>query len=169
MQHIELYISGERNYAKLTGSTGPLVYPAMHVYIYRILHYCTDSGNDIFTAQCIFIGLYLGALYFVMQCYRAAGVPPYVFPLLSLSKRVHSIFMLRLFNDCFAVFFLWAAIFCWQRRFWTIGTLSYAVGLGVKMTVLLALPAVGIVLWQGMGRNRALTQAQSIAQLQVGA
>lgn len=167
MQQIEIYLAGERDYAKIAGDTGPLVYPAVHVYIYRVLYYLTDSGKNIFTAQCIFAGLYLATLWLVMQCYRAAKVPPYILPLLSLSKRVHSIFVLRLFNDCFAVFFLFAAIWLWQRKVWTVGTIVYSLGLGVKMSLLLPLPAIGAVLWQGMGRDRAFYQAQSIGQVQV--
>lgn len=167
MQQISLYISGERDYANIIGSTGPLVYPAMHVYIYRFLFYLTSSGINIRLAQNLFAGLYLLTLWIVMQCYRRAGVPPYILPLLSLSKRVHSIFMLRMFNDCFAVFFLWACIWFYQRRLWTFGTLMFTLGLGVKMSLLLALPAVGMVLWQALGRDMAFYQAQSIAQIQV--
>ncbi|TKA83184.1 hypothetical protein B0A55_00685 [Friedmanniomyces simplex] len=149
MQQVSQYIAGERDYVKLYGDTGPLVYPAAHVYIYRLLHYFTDEGKDIRLAQYIFIALYLSALGLVMQCYREAKVPPYVFPLLILSKRLHSIFMLRLFNDGFAVFFLFLAVLCFQRRLWTAGSLAHSFGLGVKMSLLLALPAVGVVLWQG--------------------
>ncbi|KAK5702603.1 dolichyl-P-Man:Man(5)GlcNAc(2)-PP-dolichol alpha-1,3-mannosyltransferase [Elasticomyces elasticus] len=167
MQQVIQYITGERDYVKIYGDTGPLVYPAAHVYIYRFLHHITDDGTDIRLAQYTFVALYLSTLALVMQCYRQARVPPYVFPLLILSKRLHSIFMLRLFNDCFAVFFLFLAILCFQRRLWTIGTLAYSFGLGVKMSLLLALPAVGVVLWQGMGRDRALKQAVVMAQLQV--
>ncbi|CAK4030416.1 Dol-P-Man:Man(5) c(2)-PP-Dol alpha-1,3-mannosyltransferase [Lecanosticta acicola] len=166
MQQISLYISGERDYARITGDTGPLVYPAAHVYIYRALYYLTDAGQEVQLAQYLFAALYLLTLGVVISCYRRAGAPPYLLPLLSLSKRVHSIFVLRLFNDCFAVLFLWVAIWCYQRRFWTFGSLAYSLGLGVKMSVLLALPAVGLVLWQGMGRDRAFYQAQSIGQLQ---
>ncbi len=75
--------------------------------------------------------------------------------------------MLRLFNDCFAVFFLFLAIYCYQKRYWTVGSLAYSTGVAVKMSLILALPAVGIVLWQGMGRNRALRQAMIMGQLQV--
>jgi alpha-1,3-mannosyltransferase len=167
MQQVRQYISGERDYIKLYGDTGPLVYPAAHVYIYRFLYYLTDEGRDIKLAQYIFIGLYLATLALVMQCYRFARVPPYVFPLLILSKRLHSIFLLRLFNDCFAVFFLFLAIYCYQKRAWTLGSVAYSLGLGVKMSLLLALPAVGVVLWQGIGRNRALQQAMFMGQIQV--
>lgn len=167
MQQISQYVSGERDYVKLYGDTGPLVYPAAHVYVYRLLYALTGEGEDIKLGQYIFIGLYLASLGLVMQCYRQAKVPPYIFPLLVLSKRLHSIFLLRLFNDCFAVFFLFLAIYCYQKRYWTIGSLAYSLGLGVKMILILALPAVGVILWQGMGRNRALQQAMLMGQLQV--
>lgn len=168
MQQVNQYIKGERDYLNLYGDTGPLVYPAAHVYIYRLLHYLTDEGRDIRLAQYIFVALYLVTLALVMQCYRQAKTPPWVFPLLVLSKRLHSIFMLRLFNDCFAILFLFMAVYCYQRRLWTLGSLAYTIGLGVKMSLLLALPAVGMVLWQGIGRDRALRQATVMAQMQVG-
>ncbi|CAK1358619.1 unnamed protein product [Cercospora beticola] len=166
MQQITLYLSGERNYAKISGSTGPLVYPAMHVHLYNLLHNLTSSGQNIFLAQQIFLVLYLFTLLLILSCYRKAGVPPYILPLLSMSKRVHSIFMLRMFNDCFAVMFLWGAIWFWQRRLWTFGTVCFTLGVGVKMTLVLALPAVGMVLWQGVGRDKAFYQAQSMVQVQ---
>lgn len=167
MEQVSLYLSGERNYIKLVGGTGPLVYPAAHVYIYRALHYITNAGADIRLAQYLFIGLYLATLALVLACYRSAGAPPWVLPLLVLSKRLHSIFMLRLFNDGFAVFFLFAAVFCYQRKWWSLGSLAFSLGLGVKMILLLALPAVGIVLWLGVGRDRAVKQALIMAQVQV--
>lgn len=168
MQQVAQFIAGERDYLKLSGDTGPLVYPAAHVYIYRLLYRLTDNGQDIPLAQHIFTGTYLLALAVVMQCYRQAQAPPYLFPLLILSKRLHSIFLLRLFNDSFAVLFLFLALLCYQRKLWTVGSVVYSFGLGVKMSVLLALPAVGVVLWQGMGRDRALRQAMLIGQVQVG-
>jgi alpha-1,3-mannosyltransferase len=74
MQQIELYLKGERDYRKISGSTGPLVYPGAHVQIYRILYYLTDSGNNIQAAQYIFAGVYLLTLTVVTACYRAAKV-----------------------------------------------------------------------------------------------
>jgi len=167
MQQITIYLSGERDYTKLVGGTGPLVYPAAHVYLYRLLHDITSSGADIRLAQYLFIGLYLATLALVLVCYRSAGAPPWVLPMLVLSKRLHSIFMLRLFNDGFAVFFLFAAIAFYQKKWWTLGSLAFSLGLGVKMSLLLALPAVGVVLWQGAGRDRAVGQALLMGQVQV--
>ena len=182
MEHVAQYIDGERDYVKFKGGTGPLVYPAAHVYIYRFLYDITDHGKNIILAQKVFAGVYLVELMAVMQCYRLAKVtlhfrlsivqtnmskaPPYVFPLLILSKRLHSIFMLRCFNDCFAVGALFVAILAYQNRMWTIGSLAYAWGLGIKMNLLLALPAIGLVLLQAVGRDKALRQAMIMAQVQ---
>lgn len=47
------------------------------------------------------------------------------------------------------------------------GSLAFTLGLGVKMSLLLALPAVGVVLWLGAGRDRALKQAVLMGQVQV--
>lgn len=87
--------------------------------------------------------------------------------MLILSKRLHSIFVLRLFNDCFAVSFLWLAIYIFQRRLWTLGSLAYSWGLGIKMSLLLALPAIGAVLFLGKGLKGSLKQAWLMAQLQI--
>lgn len=74
MEQVECYISGERHYPKIVGGTGPLVYPAAHVYIYQALYSVTNKGQDIVTAQVIFALLYLGTLAIVMECYRVAKV-----------------------------------------------------------------------------------------------
>lgn len=167
MQQVATYIAGERTYSLIKGGTGPLVYPGAHVYIYRLLFSVTDQGRDIRSAQIIFAVLYLVTLVVVMACYRKAKAPPYLFPLLVLSKRLHSIYVLRLFNDCWAVLFLWLAIYAYQHRQWTIGSFAYTTALGVKMSVLLVLPAIGTILLQALGRDRAITQALVIGQMQV--
>ncbi|KAH7134321.1 glycosyltransferase [Dactylonectria macrodidyma] len=167
MEQVAQFVSGERDYTKLEGGTGPLVYPAAHVYTYTGLYYLTDEGKNIFLAQQIFAVLYMATLALVMLCYWRAKVPPYIFPLLILSKRLHSIFMLRCFNDCFAVFFLWLTIYLFQRRHWTLGCLAYTWGLGIKMTLLLVLPAVGVILFLGRGFHASLRLAWLMAQVQL--
>jgi len=74
MQQVAQYVAGERNYSKIRGDTGPLVYPAAHVYIYRLLYDVTDQGTDIRFAQYLFGVLYLLTLALVMACYRQAKV-----------------------------------------------------------------------------------------------
>eukprot|EP00951_Prasinocladus_malaysianus_P022572 scaffold189616_cov47-Prasinocladus_malaysianus.AAC.1 len=58
MEEVGGFLGGERDYAKLEGGTGPLVYPAGFVYIYSALHWLTNGG-DIPTAQAVFVVLYL--------------------------------------------------------------------------------------------------------------
>ena len=72
MQQVAQYVKGERDYAKIEGGTGPLVYPAAHVYIYTGLYHLTGQGSDIFLAQQLFAALYLVTLAVVMGCYWQA-------------------------------------------------------------------------------------------------
>ena len=74
MEQIGQYVKGERDYTKMEGGTGPLVYPAAHVYIYLGLYHITDEGRNILVAQRIFGVLYLATLSMVMVCYRRAKV-----------------------------------------------------------------------------------------------
>ena len=74
MEQIEQYENGERDYTMIKGGTGPLVYPAAHVYIYWALYHITDKGRNILLAQRLFGILYLGTLSVVMACYRRAKV-----------------------------------------------------------------------------------------------
>ena len=74
MEQVALYLSGELDYVKLKGSTGPLVYPAGHVYIYSVLYKLTDQGRNIFTAQLVFTGVYLLTLGIVLAVYLKAKV-----------------------------------------------------------------------------------------------
>ncbi|KAI5795546.1 glycosyltransferase [Geopyxis carbonaria] len=160
---IATYLSGERDYALLKGGTGPLVYPAAHVYIYQLLH-----GLSIPSAQWVFAALYLCTLLLVGLCYREARAPAFLLPLLCASKRLHSIYVLRLFNDGWAVLFFWAAVLAWQRRKWTVGSVAFSIAVGVKMGALLALPGVGAVYLLALGRGRALAQAGVMAAVQAG-
>lgn len=74
MEQVQLFLDGERDYIKIEGGTGPLVYPAAHVWIYTALYYLTNHGKDILLAQQMFAGLYLVNLAVVMSCYWKAKV-----------------------------------------------------------------------------------------------
>lgn len=90
-----------------------------------------------------------------------------MFPLLILSKRLHSIFLLRCFNDCFAVLGLFSAIYSYQTGNWHLGSFFYTTGLNVKMSLLLPLPAMGVVILQALGSGEGFTQAMIILQVSV--
>ena len=74
MEQVAQFVAGERDYTKMEGGTGPLVYPAAHVYTFTGLYYITDEGKNIFLAQQIFAVLYLATLALVMLCYWKAKV-----------------------------------------------------------------------------------------------
>ena len=87
--------------------------------------------------------------------------------MLVLSKRLHSIYVLRCFNDCFAMTGLFSAIYMYQKRQWTWGSLLFSCGLGVKMNLLLVLPTIGLILIQAIGPYQAVFQFSNMVQVQV--
>ena len=151
MQQVSMWRGGEWDYSKLRGDTGPLVYPAWHLYIYTVLHWVTKGGEDVFLAQCIFGVVYMATLAVVFACYRRAGAPFWLLGLLVLSKRLHSVFLLRLFNDCWVTLTLWISIYAMQRRSWEVAALVGGLGIGIKMTMLMTGPALLLILIQGQG------------------
>jgi alpha-1,3-mannosyltransferase len=168
MQQISLYISGERDYTLIKGSTGPLVYPAAHLYIYTFLFHITDGGRDILLGQALFAVLYLATLIVVIACYRQTGAPPYLFPLLALSKRLHSIFVLRMFNDGVAAFAMWVAIYLCLRRKWTTGIAIWSFGVAIKMTLVLFVPAIAVLTLLSLGLARSILLGAVAVLIQVG-
>ena len=142
MQEVAGFLGGERDYTKLKGDTGPLVYPAGFVYLYSAFYYITDHGKNIFLAQCMFIFVYLAVSYYAMEIMRIARLPKALCILLLLSKRIHSIFVLRCFNDCFAMLFAYIAITNFMQRKWSWGCVWFSLGVSIKMNVLLMAPGL---------------------------
>ncbi|KAJ2376282.1 dolichyl-P-Man:Man(5)GlcNAc(2)-PP-dolichol alpha-1,3-mannosyltransferase [Coemansia sp. RSA 2607] len=170
MQEVIGVIDGERNYLKLKGDTGPLVYPAGFVWIYQVLYYITDSGTDLRRAQYVFMGLYLATLAIVFGIYRRAHLPPIMLPLLVLSKRVHSIYVLRLFNDPFAILFAYLGIYALTSRSKTFSHLSsvlFSLGIAVKMNVQLMLPGIAYIWWRQGGLRRVCAQLAVVTAVQI--
>lgn len=121
-----------------------MVYPAGFVYIYSLLYYATDRGNNIYLAQYIFLFLYLFQLYLSFQIYiKTKKVPPYALILTTLtSYRIHSIFVLRLFNDPIAVLLFYISLNCFLANKWKTGSLFYSLAVSVKMNILLYAPCL---------------------------
>ncbi|KAH7337777.1 glycosyltransferase family 58 protein [Rhizoctonia solani] len=148
MIHTDLYLAGERDYSKITGPTGPLVYPAGHVHIHHLLYNLTEGGalEYLPKIQELYAGLYLITMALTFLVYRRAGIPQYVLLLLPLSKRLHSIYVLRLFNDCWAAPLSMGAIHAFQKRRWAIGCILFGLAISIKMNVLLYMPAICLTL-----------------------
>ena len=100
-------------------------YPAGHVYIHQLLYAITDSGKNIRLAQHIYGSLYLVSVALTSAVYRKAAAPNWLLFFLPLSKRLHSIYGLRLFNDCWAVVGAQASILAYGSGFLEIGTILY--------------------------------------------
>ncbi|KAI0082755.1 mannosyltransferase [Panus rudis PR-1116 ss-1] len=162
MYQVELYMKGERDYAAIEGPTGPIVYPAGHVYIHELLYRLTDAGRNLAFAQQIYGLLYLASLTLTCAIYYVGGVPNWILLLLPLSKRLHSIFVLRLFNDCWSLVAVQAATLAYALGWDVSGTLLYGFALSVKMSVLLYLPGILVVLVKRKGLLPAVAHAALI-------
>lgn len=176
MQQISQIERGELNYSKISGDTGPIVYPAGYVFIYSFMKQLTNGMANLYAGQEAFRLVYLMtlALTFLIfiQMKGTKKVKPIVFYLLVISKRLHSIYVLRLFNDCFTTFFMLLTILLLQtsaklkKRSYEEKSITdrndmglysnlitllsvyfYVFGLSVKMNALLYLPGLLIVLY----------------------
>ncbi|RUS30337.1 ALG3 protein-domain-containing protein [Jimgerdemannia flammicorona] len=126
MEEVSGFLHGERDYTKLAGDTGPLVYPAGFLYVYSLLYHLTDSGRNIRLAQYIFAVLYIGTQAVVFAIYsKSKQIPPYALILLTLSKRLHSIYVLRCFNDPVAMFFFYVCTLAAVHHRWTVACVFY--------------------------------------------
>lgn len=99
----------EYDYRKLGGHTGPLVYPAGFVYCYGFIRWIT--GEEVRNAQVLFAFLYVFNQWLALRILQRSGKVPIAFYAATcLSKRMHSIFTLRMFNDGVCTIFCHLAV-----------------------------------------------------------
>ncbi|KAK1293569.1 Dol-P-Man:Man(5)GlcNAc(2)-PP-Dol alpha-1,3-mannosyltransferase [Acorus calamus] len=151
---------------KLRGDTGPLVYPAGFLYVYSAVQIIT--GGEVYPAQILFGVLYLINLGIVLAIYMKTDVLPWwAYCLLCLSKRVHSIFVLRLFNDCFAMTLLHAALAVLLYRKWHLALIIFSGAVSIKMNVLLYAPPLLLLMLKGLSMSGVITALSGAALLQL--
>ena len=164
------------DYSQIKGGTGPLVYPAGHVLLFRAMRHITQGMDNIKEGQIVFRYLYLVSMVIDYAIYSMLdNVPPFAAVLFCLSKRLHSIYVLRLFNDCFTTLFVsiccFLLIFC-GKHYKTlykrensgfivllnlIAVLCYSFAISIKMNALLYLPGILIILvWMNYNTKRFL-------------
>uniref|UniRef100_A0A182NJW7 dolichyl-P-Man:Man5GlcNAc2-PP-dolichol alpha-1,3-mannosyltransferase n=1 Tax=Anopheles dirus TaxID=7168 RepID=A0A182NJW7_9DIPT len=173
MQECEGFLNGTTDYSVLRGDTGPLVYPAGFVYIYSAFYYLTSHGTNIRLAQYVFIAIYLAQLMLVLRLYcKSRKIPPYVMAItIFTSYRIHSIYVLRLFNDPIAILFLYAALNAFIDGRWTLGSVMLSLGVSVKMNILLFAPAILLLYITNLGWLKTVLQLAvcGLIQLALGA
>lgn len=167
MQQVEMINNGAIDYSIIKGDTGPIVYPAGFVQVYQALHWLTDGGENLEIAQYAFGCLFTLTVILTCIVYVTAGVPPWTIYLLVMSKRLYSIYVLRMFNDCFTTVGVVAVVMLLQKVAQWSHALSdtiifllcaaaadiFSLALSVKMNVLLFLPAFAFVVYFLLGEH----------------
>lgn len=145
------------------------MYPAGFVYIYTIFYYLTNRGQNIRIAQYVFVGIYLLQMYLVLRIYtKSRKVPPYVMVISAFtSYRIHSIYVLRLFNDSIAILFLYIALNLYLSERWTLASIFLSLGVSVKMNILLFAPAILLFYIVNLGYTKTIKQLAICAGVQL--
>ncbi|XP_021613263.1 dol-P-Man:Man(5)GlcNAc(2)-PP-Dol alpha-1,3-mannosyltransferase isoform X2 [Manihot esculenta] len=166
MSQVTGFLEGERDYSNLKGDTGPLVYPAGFLYVYSAIQYVT--GGDVYPAQILFGILYIINLSIILFIYvKTDELPWWALILLCLSKRVHSIFVLRLFNDCFAMTLLHAALALLLCQHWHLGLILFSGAVSIKMNVLLYAPSLFLLMLKAMDVTGVIVALSGAALVQI--
>lgn len=103
---------------------------------------------------------------------KSRKLPPYLIVIsIFTSYRIHSIYSLRLFNDPVAILFLYASLNLFFDRKWTIGSIFFSLGVGVKMNILLFSPAILMLYLSNLGVIKTVIQLAicGIVQVLIGA
>lgn len=169
MQECEGFLNGSFDYSQLRGDTGPLVYPAGFVYVYSLLYFITSHGENIRLAQYIFVVIYILQLCFVLRIYiKTKKLPPYVLVITILtSYRIHSIYVLRLFNDPIAVLLLYMSLNFFLDSKWYLGSVVYSFAVSIKMNILLYAPALFFFYLINLGLKNTIIQISICAFIQL--
>lgn len=169
----------ERNYSRIRGDTGPLVYPAGHVLLHAFLHDATQWDAKHWTTeihrverpgyearthrpeatvrflQDLYRVLYLVLLALVILAAALIRLPLPFLLLLALGERPRAIFVLGLFNDCWAMTLLFLSLAlalvaarartlhpARSRVVWALVCVVFSLAVSVKMNVLLFAPGL---------------------------
>jgi len=168
MEQVDLVLAGERDYSRVAGANGPIAYPAGFIYIFGAFRYLR---MPVSTAQVVFGALYLTTTAVILEIYRLAGTPCWVMGLCLISKRVHSIFVLRLFNDGIAQLLCYVALLLFIKGRRAVAAAVFSMSVAVKMQAILCLPAVGLCLVMAGGWSVVfpLISLTAVVQLVLGA
>lgn len=142
------------------------------MYVFIAFYYLTNHGLDVLRAQWIFATIYIFNLIVVLAIYRRLfqkeRFPPYLLLFLVFTAyRIHSIYVLRLFNDAVAMLFLYTAVWLFVNQKWSLGSTFFSIAVSVKMNILLFAPGLLVVLILFLGWQGTLVQIVICALVQV--
>lgn len=173
MQQIKLINQGIIKYSEIEGDSGPIVYPGGFVQIYQFIQWLISSSSssssstgeeilsyDVREAQYIFSYLFTTSIIFNCLIYiNLINIPPWTIYLFLLSKRLVSIYVLRLFNDCWTTLAILGVILILQQAStnitedWLVYLLVilasdlYSIAISIKMNALLYFPGFIIIVY----------------------
>lgn len=83
------------------------------------------------------------------------------------SYRIHSIYVLRLFNDPVAIMFAYASFYALLRKRHYVSSILFSFAIAIKMNILLFAPAYALVFYEDLGLVRSLKNATVAALTQL--
>ncbi|KAG8460319.1 hypothetical protein KFE25_011810 [Diacronema lutheri] len=168
MDEVRTIVGGDFDYSHARGATGPLVYPGGFVLVFAALRALTRDGSDNRLAQLAFLPIYLATLALALLVYRRARLaPPWALALLCVSKRLHSIYLLRLFNDGVASLLVYACLAALVHRRWSACCSLFSLAVSVKMSALLHAPGLLVLLLRAGGARFAVAHIALCAAIQL--
>lgn len=148
---------GVYEYGSIRGAQGPLVYPAGHVWLYAAVG--DWASGSIAAAQRLFGALYVADALVMARVYAGAlakgAFPPVCLAALALSRRAHSVFCLRLFNDGPVALLSHGSVLLFMGGTDALGCVLFSLAVSVKMNALLYAPAVYLCLAARHGHRGA--------------
>ncbi|KAN0039626.1 hypothetical protein ACTA71_007427 [Dictyostelium dimigraforme] len=94
-------------------------------------------------------------------------IPFYIIIFLCLSKRIHSIFALRMFNDCISMLLFYISLYLIIKGRWNLGCFFFSCSVSVKMNVLLYSPALLFLMLATFGFWRTIPKLMICGFVQV--
>ena len=95
-------------------------------------------------------------------------VPPYMFIIMCLtSYRIHSIYVLRLFNDPIAILFAYASFVALLFKRHSISAFLFSFAIATKMNILLFAPAYALIYYEDQGFLKSIKYASIAAATQL--
>ena len=169
LDQTETILAGERDYRKVMGRTGPLVYPAGHVWLFVFFDYLSDHGARRLLMQVVFLVIQVATVGLLARTVGEADARALKWCLLwATTQRARNVFVNGLFNDAPQVLLVYAALYLLLvRRQPGAALLTYSLAVSVKMSALLYAPAFLLVYWHQFGLRRTVAYGLAAGAVQV--